>query len=134
MTVNELMEEVDRLHPNQFTAADKLRWLNRVEQTIWQEIILTHESDADLSEATAPSYDDPAGTDVLLAEDPWSRLYPLWMDAQIAYYNHEIMQHDTAAQAFNEAYTAYRNWYNRTHMPLGDVDHLHLVDRTWGWA
>ncbi len=129
MTVNDLMTAVDRLHPNQFSSTDKLRWLNNVEQTIWHEVIQTHHGPLEWEDM--PIYDDAESEDELLAEDPFSRLYPLWMDAQIAYHNHESMQYDTAAQAFNEAYGSYRNWYNRTHMPCG-ADHLRLVDRRWG--
>ena len=131
MTVKELMETVDRLHANQFSNADKLRWLNQVEAILWHEVIDTH---ADAPESGLPTYTEAAETTVLLAEDPWSRLYPLWMDAQIAYYNRETMKYDTAAAAFNSALGDWRNWYNRHHMPIGAVDHLHLVDRTWGWA
>jgi len=130
MKVNELMESVERLHPNQFTEQDKVRWLNEVEATIYREIVLTHEHE---DGAEMPVYSCASDTDVLLAQDPYSRLYPLWMEAQIAWHNHESLKYDAAAQAFNDAYGAFRNWYNRTHMPLGAVDHLHLVDRTWGW-
>jgi hypothetical protein len=138
MTVKELMEAVDRLHPNQFTQSDKLDWLNRVEQTIWTEIVMTHELPEDIPDEM-PVYDSgdvsptpPDTSPVLLAPDPYSKLYPLWMDWQIAYYNHEVMQQDRAAQVFNEAYGEFRNWYNRQFVPCGMVDHLHLLDRTWG--
>lgn len=127
MTVSELMTLVDTLHPNQFTAAQKLLWLNQVEQTIWHKIIETHESDLE----DMPSYSDASSADTLLAEDPYSRLYPLWMDAQIAYYNRESLKYESAATAFNAAYEEYRNWYNRSHMPVGTVNHLHLLDRRW---
>ena len=128
MTVNELLTAVDSLHPNQFSTEDKLRWLNHVEQTIWREIICTHEGVED--GATMPAYTTADDTE-LLAEDPYSRLYPAWMDAQIAYYNRESGKYADAATAFNEAYGAYKSWYNRTHMPVGAVNHLHLVDRRW---
>lgn len=131
MTVKDLMEMVDRLHPNQFSTADKLAWLNQVEQTIFHDVIMTHR---DAPVDVAPVYDDITSTEELLAEDPWSRLYPLWMNAQIAYYNHESMQYDTAAQAFNSAYDDYWRAYNRAHLPVGRVNHLHLTDRRWGYG
>ena len=130
MTVAELIRLTDELHPNQFGDSVKLRWINEIDKSIWHEVIRTHEGGEDIEE---PSYSDPASDDVLLAQDPWSRLYPLWMDAKIAYSNHEMMQHDTAASAFNDAFFEFRNWYNRTHMPKMAVSHLHLVDRTGGW-
>lgn len=132
MTVNELIEMVDRLHPNQFTAADKLRWLNQVEKTIWNEIVTKHEGVEE--GATAPSYTSTSSTQTLLAEDPYSRLYPAWMDAQIAYYNREGGKYADAITVFNSAYDQYRNYYHSKHMPIGVVNHLHLLDRTWGWS
>lgn len=130
MTVNELLAMVDRLHPNQFSTEDKLRWLNEVEQTIYREIVCTHEYDGELPEM--PDYTE-ASDDELLAVAPYDRLYPLWMDAKIAYYNRESLKYQDAYTAFNAAYVLYANWYNRTHMPCGAVNHLHLLDRTWGW-
>lgn len=130
MTVKDLLAMVERLHPNQFSTEDKLTWLNQVEQTIWNEVIMTHQGAWNAWEM--PEYTDANDETVLLAVDPYSRLYPLWMDAQIAYYNHESMKYDTAAQAFNDAYSAYNRWYNRTHMPVGQVNHLMLTDRGWG--
>lgn len=132
MTVAELMQTVDRLHPNQFDNADKLRWLNEIEATIWNELVLTHEGVED--DAEMPVYESASDTDELLAPIPYSRLYPLWMDAQIAYHNRESIKYADAMTAFNNAYTDYVRWYNRTHMPIGAVNHLHIVDRTWGWA
>ena len=134
MTVKDLMETVDRLHPNQFEQADKLHWLNQVEQTIWHEIITTHEGveeDAEMPVYTAADMESGADTE-LLVPDPYSRLYEPWMEMQIASHNHEAMQHDVAATAFQAAYGDFRNWYNRHHMPVGAVNHLHLLDRTWG--
>lgn len=128
MTVSELLTAVDALHPNQFPKNTKLRWLNEVEQTLYEEVILTHEQDLVIEK---PEYNSESDNDVLLAEDPYSRLYVLWLDAQISYYNHESMQYDRAAQSFNDAYQEWRNWYNRNHMPVGRVNHLHLIDRRW---
>ena len=128
MNVKKMLTMVDELIPNQFTDARKLYWLNEIEYTVWVEIIMTHEDPDDTSFGPHP---DPAGTDRLLAPEPFDRLYFYYIAAQIAYHNHEVMKYDAASQAFNEAYTQYRNWYNKTHMPRGKVDHLHIVDRTW---
>jgi hypothetical protein len=134
MKVRELLEMVDRLHPNQFSINDKLLWLNEVEQMIWMEIITTHEGveeDAEMPAYTASDMEVGVDTE-LLAADPYSRLYEPWIVMQIAGHNHEMMQHDAASMAFQTAYGDYFNWYNRHHMPVGAVNHLHLLDRTWG--
>lgn len=130
MTVKELMEQVDRLHPNQFSTADKLRWLNQIEQTIWNEIIMTHRGPWNPWEM--PEYSSASDETVLLAVDPYSKLYLPWMDAQIFRNNKEGVNYQISAQAFSEAYQDFQRWYNRTHMPVGQVNHLMLTDRGWG--
>ena len=124
MTVRELMDATERLYPNQFGATEKLRWLNEIEQTIYREIVQTH---ADGSDRAMPAHTDPDAETALLAEDPYSRLYGLWMDAQIAYYNQESDAYTAAAAAFNAAYESYRRQYNRTHMPLRRAGGLRLT-------
>lgn len=128
MTVKELMDTVERLHPNQYSATDKLRWLNEIEQTVWREIVMTHDG----YEGDMPHYDDVAADTVLTVENPYSRLYGLWMDAQIAYYDRESGAYEDAMTAFNAAYGEYMRYYNRTRMPKMDATHLHFTDRTWG--
>lgn len=111
MTVNQLIEKVDRLRPNQVTAADKLQWVVQLEELIWREIIHTHE-DGEETEFTAPS-----GTDDLTAPAAYEEMYRYWLEAQIAFSNEEIERYNNAAQAFGEAFKDFRNWYNREHMP-----------------
>jgi hypothetical protein len=130
MTVNDLMTMVERLHPNQFSNTDKLRWLNQIEQTIWHEIIQTHRGPLEWEDM--PVYDDVESEDELLAEDPWSKLYSSWMDSQIFMANKEGVNYQIAIGVFNDAYKDFEKWYNRTHMPKGAVNHLHIVDRGWG--
>jgi len=129
MTVKDLMAMVDRLHPNQFSTDDKLRWLNQIEQTIWQEVIMTHRGP--WNEWEMPEYTSASDESTLLAVDPYSRLYPIWMDAQIFRNNKEGVNYQIASENFTDAYRDFQRWYNRTHMPVGQVNHLHIVDRGW---
>ena len=81
MTVKDLMAMVERLHPNQFGDQDKLTWLNDLERKIWDEVIMTHQGPWNPWEM--PEYSDVNDSSELLATD--TRMYPFWMDWQIAY-------------------------------------------------
>lgn len=43
MQVIEAINTVDRLKPNMYGAIDKISWLSRLDQRIFEEILLTHE-------------------------------------------------------------------------------------------
>lgn len=39
MTIREALETVDRLKPNQYGSADKLRWLSELDGAVYREIL-----------------------------------------------------------------------------------------------
>ena len=45
MTIREALETVDRLKPNQYGSADKLRWLSELDGAVYREILTQHEMD-----------------------------------------------------------------------------------------
>lgn len=123
MTINKLMTLVDDLTPNQYSAEHKLRWLNELEQTVYLEILMTHGGDR--PQTLAPY--TPADNSVLLAPDPFSRIYPLYLAGRIHYHNGETDRYNDAAAAFQQAWDEYRNWYNRTHTPEAQAQRLNLT-------
>lgn len=44
MTIREALETVDRLKPNQYGSADKLRWLSELDGAVYREILTQHET------------------------------------------------------------------------------------------
>ena len=44
MTIREVLETVDRLKPNQYGSADKLRWLSELDGAVYREILTQHET------------------------------------------------------------------------------------------
>ena len=123
MTINQLMTLVDDLTPNQYTAAHKLRWLNEVEKTAFDEILSTHEGDRPETFTPYAAADDTE----LLILDPYSRIYPLYLEMRIHYHNAETARYNNAAAAFQAAWEELRNWYNRTHAPVAAAARLHLM-------
>lgn len=65
-------------------------------------------------------YDDSTDLNTeLLVPEPFDEMYLRWLESQIDYYNGEYGKYNNAIVMYNAAYEAYRNEYNRTHMPLG---------------
>ena len=114
MTLMEAIREADRLKPNAFPAEDKLRWLERLERRIREEILLQHEG-------TAPEL-SPFGSDevdrTLLAPSPYDEMYIHWLCAQMDYYNGEPDSFNASNAMFEALFGQYRNAYRRKHRPL----------------
>jgi len=117
MTINDAINRVDSLKPNDFGISDKVKWLSEIERRIYDEIILTHEGADDVTFA-AFNDDTPLDT-VLLCPDDYAVLYVHFLEAQIDFYNAEIAKYNNSIETFNTVYSLFERWYNRTHMPKG---------------
>ena len=115
MTIIEAVKRIDSLKHNTYNQEDKVEWLSRLDSMVKKEIIDTHEGGIDFS-----GYDERTDTQTeLLVNAPYDEIYLLWMEAQIDYHNGEYDKYNNSMEMFNTAYEGYRNYYNRTHMPIG---------------
>lgn len=117
MTIAELIESVDLIKPNQIDMKTKTDWMITIEGQLWEEIILTHE---DVPEEKFDT-DKATGGSELMARPPYSDLYRFYLEAQIDMANGEVNRYNNSMAMFNAAWTAYRNYYNRRHMPVSRV-------------
>lgn len=119
MTIQEAINEVDNLKPNMFKLTDKIKWLNRLDKRVYEEIICTHEihEGEQAVEFTEYTADDTDKT--LLVGEPYAEMYLRWMEAQIDYQNMEYDAFNNSNQVFESVYMSFRNAYNRSHMPKG---------------
>ena len=107
----------DSLKHNTYTQTDKVQWLSRLDWMVKKQIIDTHEG----AEAVEfKGYDDSTDIETeLLVPAPYDEVYLRWMEAQIDYYNGEYGRYNNSIDMFHTAYDSYRNYYNKTHMPIG---------------
>ena len=78
-TVKQVLEQVDAMLPNQYTTAEKRRWLLQAEGFVVREV---HQPHAGGEETEVPPED--AGEDtVLLVQPPYDELYRHYVEAQI---------------------------------------------------
>lgn len=114
MTINEAIQIVDSLHPNAFSAEDKMRWLSELDGKIKEEIIDNHDGGEDTE--FVPYIDE---NEELLVNEPYAGLYITWLKSRIDFANNEVIRYNNTITTFNAEYTAFRNYYTRTHMPKG---------------
>ena len=117
MTIIEAINNLDSLKHNTYSQSDKVAWLSRLDSMVKRLIIDTHECGEDV---TFTGYDDATDLETeLLVPAPYDEMYLRWMEAQIDYSNGEYNKYNNAILMFNTAFEAYKNYYNRTHMPKG---------------
>lgn len=110
MTVHECITGLDRLKPNSYDYADKLKWLSRLEGTVKKEIIDSHEC----AEETDIALTEDAA---LIAPSPYDEMYIHYLEAQIDYANGEYDRFNNSNAMYRSVYSAFANAYNREHTP-----------------
>lgn len=108
MTMNQVIEYVDRMKPNTYSEEDKYRWINTLEGMISREVL--HDD--------APEHSLPEDADMpLLVPSPYDELYALYVFAMIDFYNREYEHYNNAALAYTSMLDEYKKWYLRENRP-----------------
>lgn len=104
MTMNEVIEYVDRVKPNAYSSDDKCGWMNTLEGMVSREV---HNDDA-------PEYSLPDDADTpLLIQAPYDDLYHLYVSAMIDFYNREYNDYNNTIVMFQERLEQYKIWHVR---------------------
>lgn len=114
MTIEKAIDICDRQKPNGYTQEDKIHWLSKLDQMIFDEIIDRHEGGIEAFNGYA---DDADPATALLADDAYADMYVKWLFAQIDFANAEIARYNNSMAMFNALYEAYAASYTRRHMP-----------------
>lgn len=114
MTVQEAIDRVDKLRPNQYDTETKTRWLSNLDGMIFREVIITHEH-PHCTHFNGHSCPD----DELLVKEPYAGdIYNFYLQMQIDKENAEYKRYNQSVTMYNNAYQTFQDWYNRTHRPL----------------
>ena len=117
MKIIEAISKIDDQKHNTYSQSDKIGWLSRLDAMVKRMVIDTHEGG---EEVTFTGYDDTTDPEtVMLIPEPFDEAYLRWLEAQIDYANGEYEKYNNSAEAYNTAWQAFLNYYNRTHMPKG---------------
>lgn len=117
MKIIEAITQIDNLKHNTYSQNDKVQWLSRLDSNVKRLVIDTHEGGEEVRFTGYTAETDP--NTVLLVEEPFDEVYLRYLEMQIDYANGEIEKYNNSALLYNEAWLAFQNYYNRTHMPKG---------------
>lgn len=116
MTLGNALLLIDEKQPNSESAGQKIQWLRQLDMEVFHEVIMTHEG----SIPPLPAYDTTTELDrVLLVPEPYDSIYLHWLQSRIDYTLGDTERYNNSNAQFEADRTAYRAWYNRTHMPIG---------------
>ena len=116
MTIKEAIDLTDRMKPNQYDFATKVKWLSKLDGMIFREVILTH---AGIHPPFFNGYDNAEPDTKLIVPYPYDEdVYNYFLQAQIDKENGEMTKYNQSSALYNNAYQTYCDWYNRTHRPL----------------
>ena len=114
MKIYEAIDICDRQKPNGYSREDKIYWLSKLDEMLFENVISRHEGGIERFDGYTPETDD--GTE-LLADDMYSDMYVKWLFAQIDFANAEMQRYNNSVQMFNTLYNEYCRAYIRKHMP-----------------
>lgn len=117
MTIEEAIELVNRLVPNQVSDTDKVDWLSDLDLTIYKTVLATHHITRDPEfEGYGPDTDPST---VLLVPAPFDEMYRWFLEMHIAGANGETARYNTGAEKYNAALLTYMDYVNRNYEPVG---------------
>ncbi len=120
LTVEQVLQQVDALLPNQYSETEKMEWLCRAEGFVVEEILRCYDENILPPQKLTLRQE-------LLVEPPYDGLYRHYIEAQIHYANGEMERYNNAATAWNNALVTYRDYYCRHHLPRQDALALKLM-------
>lgn len=115
MTIMDAIYRIDELKPNSYEQSEKIKWLSSLDGIIKSEIIDTHEGGENV---VFEGYNENTDiSTVLLVPAPYDDIYLRWLEAQIDYANGEYGKYNNTLTAYNDVYSLYQKYYNRTYTP-----------------
>ena len=110
MKIREVIDNVDRVKPNAFDFADKVRWLNEVEGMVQSDILL-------FAPQEFITYGSGDGERELIVEPPHDKLYEAYLIAKIDFANGEYKKYNNTVAMFNQALTEFTRWFADSFRP-----------------
>jgi hypothetical protein len=117
MTMAKVVEFVDRVKPNVYTAEDKYRWISTLEGMVAREVM----------QKSVPEYFPGDEDTPLLVDHPFDDLYGLYVCAMIDFYNREYDNYNNATLMFKQRYDQYKAWYIKNHAPVSAANFRNVM-------
>lgn len=118
MKIIEAIHGIDTVKPNSYDQSQKIKWLNTLDGIIKKEVIDKHEGGEGVE---FNGYTDETDfTTELLVPAPYDEIYIRYLEMQIDYANGEYGKYNNTKVMYNETYSAFNRFYNRSHKPKGN--------------
>lgn len=112
MTVSDVLMEIGRVKPHQYTEATLTRWLSELDGRVWEDLLSNYMQDC---QKPALPYSDGDALTNLLIPFPHDDVYIKWLTAQIDYHNADFDRYNNAMLMWQEAYQGFLDSYTRGH-------------------
>lgn len=110
MKVKEVIDIVDRVKPNEFEFADKVRWLNEAEGMVQTDVFL-------FASEEIITYGEEDGERELLVAPPHDKLYEAYLKAKIDFEHGEYRKYQNTQAMFNQCMTEFTRWFADNYRP-----------------
>ena len=109
MTINSVIEQTMKLHPDTITDAVKCRWLSELDGKIMCETMFRNDF--------VPYKFPKDGEKELVVKEPYDNIYELYLMAMSDFFSGEMANYSASAALFEVAYSEFRKNYIRNNMP-----------------
>ena len=109
MTINGVIENSQRLHPDAIPDSIKCRWLAELDGKIMRETM--HRNDF------VPYRFPEDGEKELVVKAPYDNIYELYLIAMSDFFSGEMANYSSGALLFQQAYTEFKKNYIRNNIP-----------------
>lgn len=113
MTIQKIIDKVDKLKPNAVDAEIKLGWIAELDGRVAQDVMLMHPDELYLFAYSYPQ--DLEKTP--LVEFPHDAIYEKWLLAKIDEVNQEWDEYANSMEVYNTCYKNYVRWFANTWRP-----------------
>lgn len=114
MTVDDVINEVDELKPNQYSKEMKIEWINDLEEKIHKNIIENHDGGTEMEYTRTECESDTE----LTAPVRHKEMYVTWIMSKIDYYNGEIDRYNNSIILHTNRYQEFAREWHKEHMPV----------------
>lgn len=132
MNIRQMIERVDEAFPNTVDMRTKIRWLSELDESIYEDIILTHcgkeaymhrEANGAYTHRPFPYTED---TQELIAPPQFSKMYEMYLCLEMDLRRGEWARYTNDLMLFNGFYESFAARYHQTHLPAHTaVIHTH---------
>ena len=117
MTINEVLDEVDRIAKNNsIDRNQKIKWLDRLDRNIFNDLLQYKKDNVETFDGY--DVDDDEDTELLVVS-PYDELYVYYVLAQINLIQQEIDFYNNNYAIYEDKYRNYRDFINRTYRTKG---------------